>query len=577
MRREPHFDRPVFVRLRAVAEEGAEAVEHGLEHGLGRLRHLVGGRARLKVVALLAAVLATASADTGAISAIAPQLERSLHIGNVQIGLLVTVSGLAAAAGMLPVGWVTDRADRMRLVTVAVAVWGVAELASAAAPDYLYLLLVRLLLGGLTAVTGPTLASLTGDLFPARERSRIYGLVLTGELVGGGLGLLVAGLFSSWLSWRVALAVLALPSGALAFALHRYLPEPARGGQSRLQRGADELVTAEEAAAAAAAAAAVPPGGWAAADPVPTRSDERVVAEVRRRRIDPNQGVVLTRDPLRLGAGASLRYVLAVRTNVVLIVASALGYFFYGGVETFALVYLEGHYHVSQAVATIMALVVGAGAVVGAVVGGRLTDRLLDKGRIDARLLVPAAAFALAAVVFLPAVVSASIAASLPLFLVAGACIAAPNPGLDAARLDVLPSRLWGRGEAVRSFLRSILQSFAPLLFGIVSTAFGGRSAGFGTSGGVDRTTASAAGLEPTFLLMLVTLGAAAVVVWLGRGRYPTDVAAAAATERRFPPAGPTVVSPPSGETSRTAPTTPAGAPPGTTDRALPSGGGGTA
>lgn len=542
MSRTPHFDRRSFVQLREAVEEGAEALEHGLEGGLGRLRDVVGGRARLKVVVLLAAVLAMSSADTGAISAIAPQLERTLRIGNVQIGLLVTVAGLAAAAGMLPVGWVTDRANRMRLVTAAVAVWGVAELASAAAPSYLYLLLIRLLLGALTAVTGPTLASLTGDLFPARERSQIYGFILTGELLGAGFGLLVAGLFSSWFSWRVALAVLALPSGALAFALHRYLPEPARGGQSRLQRGAVDLVPAEEVddegGIDPAGVAAGPAGERSGAtEAVPRRQDERVVEEVRRRRIDPRRGVVLTEDPLRLGPRASLHYVLAVPTNVMLIVSSALGYFFYGGIETFALVYLEGHYHVSQAVATVMALVVGAGAIAGAVLGGRLSDKLLDRGRIDARLVVPAGAFALAAVVFLPGVVSASIAASLPLFLVAGMCIAAPNPGLDAARLDVLPSRMWGRGEAVRSFLRSILQSFAPLLFGLLSTAFGGRSSGFGASGGgLGHGGGGAAGLEPTFLVMLVTLVAASAVVWRGRRRYPIDVAAAAATERRFPP-----------------------------------------
>lgn len=117
----------------------------------------------------------------------------------------------------------------------------------------------------------------------------------------------------------------------------------------------------------------------------------------------------------------------------------------------------------------------------------------------------------------------------------AGFCIAAPNPGLDAARLDIMPSRVWGRAEAVRSFLRAIFQSFAPLVFGLVSTFFGGRASGLGASGRGAHGAGDAAGLEPTFLIMLVALLAAATIVWHGRRSYPADIASADVNERRFP------------------------------------------
>ncbi|HVC15336.1 MAG TPA: MFS transporter [Acidimicrobiales bacterium] len=556
--RSPAFHRQVFAHLREVSQElpGGEVVERGvergaeaLERGVGAVTERVGGPARVRAVLLLASVLALSAADTGAIAAIAPRLETSLHIGNVQIGLLVTVSALAAATGMLPVGWVTDRSNRVRMVAVAVVLWSVAEVVSALSPDYIFLVIVRVALGALTAVTGPTLASLTGDLFPARERSEIYGYILAGELVGAGLGLLVAGLVSSVFTWRPALAVLAIPSFALAWLFHRHLPEPARGGQSRLERGATEIVTAEdveEAADAAGPSGAEDVAGGrrarAAADtasPPPQRDESPMAREVRRRHIDPDKGLVLDRDPLELGWWEAFRYVLAVRSNFALIAGSALGYFFFGGVETFALIYLEGHYGIGQAVATLVALAVGGAAIAGAVVGGRGTDGLLHRGRLDARFLVPAVAFAGMIVVFAPAVISTSLIVAIPLFLVAGFCIGAPNPGLDSARLDVMPSRMWGRGEAVRSFLRSILQAFAPLVFGLVSSVFGGRAAGFGVTGHgthVKNAASHAVGLEQTFLIMLVALGAAAVIVWWGRRPYAVDVAAATETERRFPP-----------------------------------------
>jgi MFS family permease len=557
MKKGSAFHRQVFAHLRGVGHElpGGIVVERGavvIERGVDAFTARVGGPVRVRVILLLASVLALSAADTGAVAAVAPSMEAALHIGNVQIGLLVTVSALASATGMLPVGWVTDRANRTRMITAAVALWGVAEIASACSPDFVFLLAMRLALGALIAVTGPTLASLTGDLFPARERAEIYGYILTGELVGAGIGLLVAGVVSSAFTWRPALAILALPSFYLAWVFHRRLPEPARGGQSRLERGATEIVGEDDVEGAVPGVpdrvftSTGPPsaGSILGASPAWTQvslpDGARAAPDAQRQLTDAQEGIVLDRDPLQLGWWEAVRYVVAVRSNFALILGSALGYFFFGGVETFALIYLEGHYGVGQGVATLVALAVGGAAIVGAVVAGRVTDILLRRGRMDARFVVPSLAFVGAIVVFAPGAASTSLLVALPLFLVAGFCIGAPNPGLDAARLDVMPSRMWGRGEAVRSFLRSIFQAFAPLVFGLLSSVFGGRAVGFGVAGHGTHVTDAAAhavGLEQTFLIMLAALAAAAVIVWRGRRPYPIDVAAADRTEQRFPPA----------------------------------------
>jgi len=95
------FHRQIVEHLRAVSgglpggqavERGAALIEERVELGVELVTDRVGGRARVRAVVLLASVLALSSADTGAISAIAPKLETTLHIGNVAIGLLVTVS-----------------------------------------------------------------------------------------------------------------------------------------------------------------------------------------------------------------------------------------------------------------------------------------------------------------------------------------------------------------------------------------------------------------------------------------------------------------------------------------------------
>jgi MFS family permease len=73
-------------------------------------------------------------------------------------------------------------------------------------------------------------ASLTDDLFPGAERGRIFGYILSGELIGAAFGFLVSGDVAAVLSWRYSFWVLAVPGVALAVAISRLLPEPARGG-----------------------------------------------------------------------------------------------------------------------------------------------------------------------------------------------------------------------------------------------------------------------------------------------------------------------------------------------------------
>lgn len=67
-----------------------------------------------------------------------------------------------------------------------------------------------------------------------------------------------------------------------------------------------------------------------------------------------------------------------------------------------------------------------------------------------------------------------SLAVGLLFLWLAGAALAGVNPPLDAARLDVMPSGLWGRAEGVRTLLRSVVVAIAPLLFGFISDQLSG-------------------------------------------------------------------------------------------------------
>jgi predicted MFS family arabinose efflux permease len=406
-----------------------------------RAAERAGGRARARVIALLACVLALDSADKGTVGAVAAELEHSLRIGHVAVGAVATVSAIVGALATLPVGALTDRVRRVRLLWISIVFWCVAMLAVGAAPSLGALLVSRVALGAVTATAGPTLASLIGDLFPPGERARVWGVILSGELIGAGIGLVGSGEVAGALSWRWGFWWLIIPGLALAHAIRGGLDEPPR-----------------------------------------TQAD-----------------------PRRISLARAVRCVVRVRTNVVLVVASSLGYFFFAGVQVFAVVLLRNRYDLSQTTASALLGLVGVGAVTGAVAGGRLADRLMAGGRRTARITVAVGANALSVAALAPALLSHVLAVSLPLYVLGAAALSAGNAPLNAARLDIMPANLWGRAEAVRTVAQMAAVAAAPLLFGLVAHALGGHALG------------------TTFVIMLVPLAASAFILRLARRTYPAD------------------------------------------------------
>jgi MFS family permease len=501
----------------------------------GDVEKRVGGPARARVITLFAAVLALNGADTSTVGAIAPQLESSLHINNGDLGLLSSVSLLVGAVFTIPVGVLVDRTKRMPLLEISIILWSLALLASAFAGSFSSLLLSRLALGAVAATAGPAIASLSGDYFGADERGRIWSYILVGESAGTAFGYIVCGFAASLIQWRASFIILAVPGFLLARELRRTVPEPLRGGQSHLKVGTvkidvealetethpDRKGLAEEEARAAQMAAA----------------EHEVAREAARRAgavADPR--LVLHEDPGRMGLVGAVRYLFSIPSNALLIIGSSLGYFYFAGLQTFALLYVKGHFHAGQAAAElVLALLVG-GAVIGTLAGGRLPDWLLKRGDFAARVRFPAICYLAASVLLIPGFVGTTLLPAIWFYVAGAALISAANPPLQAARLDVVPAGLWGRAQSALTVVRSLAQAASPLLFGGVSDLVAGivpKQAPITTTGTHAQAPSpnTAAGLEVTFLIMLTALFGAGLVLLKARKTFATDVATAAASE----------------------------------------------
>jgi MFS family permease len=483
---------PLPPRKRGLGARAAGAVWRKIEKVLG-------GPARTRVVVVFGGVLALSSADTATVGASATPLRNSLHITNSDIGLLVGVTCVVAAVASLPFGVIADRFNRTRVLGGSIVLWGVCMVWSATVGSFGHLMLSRLALGIVTASAGPVVASMLGDWFPGAERGRIFSYVLTGELLGGGIGFAFTGDVSA-LSWRLSFLLLAVPAFVLARMVFR-LPEPLRGGRGVILPGATEI----------------PVKPLVAEDPYDEADDaaDNVAHHVSRTKgVEPDHEQVLATSVNRLSFWQAARYIMSIRTNVAMIVASAFSYFYLTGVQTFGAEMVHQQYGINVALANLLILVVGIGAVIGVLVGGRLGDSLLRRRFLNARVFVAAVSAVIAAGAFIPALLTHHPMRALPYLVLAAFGLSAQNPPLNAARLDIMPAPLWGRAEGIRTFLRTAAQALAPMLFGFTSDyVFGGGQHA----------------LKWTFLVMLVPLAVAALYLFRALRTYPTDVATAAA------------------------------------------------
>lgn len=462
----------------------------------------MGGPARLQVILVLAAVLGLDLADNGTISAVSDQLKSAFGIGNTGFGLLLAVTSFATAIATLPAGILADRLPRRGILIAVVPLWVVAMAVSGAATSYLFLLWCRVGLGVVEAAAWPCVASLTGDFFPARERASIYGLILAGELIGLGIGFFVSGEVASFLLWRWSFVAMAILTAPLVWILWRFLPEPARGGQSWLEPGEQDP-----------AAASQPAGRQ---DGCATGELSTVQKQVRQSDVQPRKELVLHEDPTNFGWWRAMRYFLKLPTYDLLIAMSALAYFFFIGFSTFVMIYFPYHYGVAHGTVSALVFVVGVGALVGVVAGGRVSGWLMRRGKFSARIIVPTVTLFAAVPFFGYAFWTTTLWVGVAALAIAAGLLAAANPSLDAARLDIIHPRMWGRAEGGRMALRSTFEGGAPLLFGAVSVWFGG----------------GASGLMRTFLIMLIAMLLAGALGLVARKTYPRDVATAAASMR---------------------------------------------
>jgi EmrB/QacA subfamily drug resistance transporter len=153
-----------------------------------------------------------------------PELQRSLHVSEATVSWILTAYLLSASVATPIIGRLGDMYGKERVLVIVLAMLAVGTLISALASSIAPMLLGRVIQGAGGGIF-PLGFGIIRDEFPPREVARGIGLMSSLIGVGGGAGVVLAGLIVErvsyhWLFWVPLMFI--LPA---AIAAHVFVPE----------------------------------------------------------------------------------------------------------------------------------------------------------------------------------------------------------------------------------------------------------------------------------------------------------------------------------------------------------------
>jgi MFS family permease len=168
--------------------------------------------------------------DRGLLSTLAKPIQDSLHISDSQLGL---ISGLYFAVFYcfiaIPVGWLADRTNRVKVLALACAIWSGATAACGLAGNFPQLVAARMIVGvGEAGGVPPSYAIIT-DYFPPGRRGTALAIYNLGPPIGQAFGLAAGASIAAAFGWRYAFLVLGAAGVVSALFVRLALREPPQG------------------------------------------------------------------------------------------------------------------------------------------------------------------------------------------------------------------------------------------------------------------------------------------------------------------------------------------------------------
>lgn len=169
--------------------------------------------------------------DRQLLSILAKPIQDALLVSDSQLGL---IGGLYFAFFYcfiaIPVGWLADKTNRVRVVSIACVLWSAATVACGLAKTYPQLVVARMTVGVGEAGGVPPSYAILSDYFPPGRRGSAIGIYNMGPPIGAALGIAFGASIAAAYSWRHAFVFLGAVGIFAALLLAIFVKEPKRGG-----------------------------------------------------------------------------------------------------------------------------------------------------------------------------------------------------------------------------------------------------------------------------------------------------------------------------------------------------------
>jgi len=172
--------------------------------------------------------------DRQLLSILAKPIQDSLHVTDGQLG---RIGGLYFALFYclisIPVGWLADRTNRTKVLSLACLLWSAATMGCGLSANYSQLVTARMAVGVGEAGGVPPSYAIISDYFPPGKRGTALGLFNLGPPIGQALGVAFGASIAAAYSWRHAFVALGSVGVFAALAVLLLVKEPPRGGLDR--------------------------------------------------------------------------------------------------------------------------------------------------------------------------------------------------------------------------------------------------------------------------------------------------------------------------------------------------------
>ncbi|QWG16697.1 MFS transporter [Bradyrhizobium sediminis] len=131
-----------------------------------------------------------------------PELSSDLGVSIRDAGLLITFGAVVLCIGSPLTAWLTSRIERRTLLAATLAILALANAASAFAPDYASLLVIRLVMLAVGALYTPQAAGTAALIVPTEKRGSTIAYIFLGWSLAAAIGLPLIALIGSRYGWR---------------------------------------------------------------------------------------------------------------------------------------------------------------------------------------------------------------------------------------------------------------------------------------------------------------------------------------------------------------------------------------